>query len=128
MAKEYNDLVDTNLVAATPPIEAFRFLVSKAATTGGGEKTAMLNEVSRAIFNAKAKKEVYIQLPAEDVGPREKDFAGRLNPCLYGTRDAAMNWQECVAEYLTKIGFQQGRAYPGLYYNKEKEAVHVDPR
>ena len=62
-------LVDPCLVAATPPIEAFRFLVSKAATTGGGEKTAMLNDVSRAIFNAKVKTQVYIQLLAEDVGP-----------------------------------------------------------
>ena len=75
----------------------------------------MLNKVTR---------EVYIQLPAEDVGPGEKDMVGRLNLCLYGTRDAAMNWQECVADHLKKIGFQRGKAYPSLYFNKEKN-IHT---
>ena len=60
---------------------------------------------------------------------RERILPDVSKPCLYGTRDAAMNWQECVAEYLTKIGFQRGRAYRGLYYNKEKKLytlIHGD--
>ena len=129
VAKEYNDHVDPNLFAATPPIEALRYLLSKAATTGRGKKAVMLNDVSRAFFNAKVTREVYIQLPAEDVGPGEKDLVGRLNLCLYGTRDAAMNWQECVAEHLTSIGFQRGKAFPSLYHHKEKDIytlIHGD--
>ena len=129
VAKEYNDHVDPNLFAATPPIEALRFLMSKAATIGQGDQAVMLNDVSRAFFNAKVTREVYIQLPAEDVGPGEKDLVGRLNLCLYGTRDAAMNWQECVADHLTSIGFKRGQAFPSLYHHKERNIytlVHGD--
>ena len=129
VAKEYNDHIDPNLFAATPPIEALRFLLSKAATAGQVEKAVMLNDVSRAFFNAKVTREVYVQLPAEDVEPGEEGMVGRLNLCLYGTRDAAMNWQECVAEQLTKIGFSRGKAFPSLYYNAEMDIhtlVHGD--
>ena len=129
VAKEYNDHIDPNLFAATPPIEALRYLLSKAATEGKSEKVVMLNDVSRAFFNAKVTREVYVQLPAEDIEPGENEMVGRLNLCLYGTRDAAMNWQECVADHLTKIGFRRGKAFPSLYYHRDRDIhtlVHGD--
>ena len=124
VAKEYNDHVDPNLFASTPPIEALRFILSKAATNSDQKKVIMLNDVSRAFFNAKVTREVYVQLPPEDIGPGEKDMVGKLNLCLYGTRDAAMNWQECVAEHLSKHGFKRGKAYPSLYVHPEK-GIHT---
>ena len=48
---------------------------------------------------------------------------------LYGTRDAAMNWQEEVAREMQKWGFQRGRYNPCLYYHKQSGVmalVHGD--
>ena len=36
---------------------------------------------------------------------------------LYGTWDAAMNWQEKVAKEMPRWGFKQGRYNPCLYWN-----------
>ena len=47
-------------------------------------------DVRRAYFHAKAKRMVYVQLPPEDA---KEGMCGRLNKALYGTRDAAQNWE-----------------------------------
>ena len=129
VAKEYNDGVDPNMFASTPPIEALRYLLSKAATKGNEDKMIMLNDVSRAFFNAKVSREVYVHLPAEDIEAGEKDLVGRLNLCLYGTRDAAMHWQECVATHLEGRGFVRSRAFPSLYHHEGRNIstlIHGD--
>ena len=48
---------------------------------------------------------------------------------LYGTRDAAMNWQEEVAKEMGKWGFLRGKYSPCLYWHKGlglKTMVHGD--
>ena len=48
---------------------------------------------------------------------------------LYGTRDAAMNWQEDVAREMIKWGFTRGRYSPCLYWHgrlKLNTKVHGD--
>ena len=53
----------------------------------------------------------------------------RLNLALYGTRDAAKLWQECVAKHLVSIGFSRGKSNPCVYYSKKKDLrtlVHGD--
>jgi len=68
----------------------------------------MLSVVKRAYFHELAERELYVELPPEDteygIGK-----VGRLNLSLYGTRDAAANWQRCVADHLRSIGFTQGK-------------------
>ena len=39
---------------------------------------------------------------------------------LYGTRDAAMNWQEEVAKEMRKWGFTRGQYNPCLYYHRQR--------
>ena len=99
VGKEFNTGVDPDLYAATPPLEALKLILGHAA---GREKDGihiMMSDVKRAYFHAKAKREIYVQLPREDPhwGP---DLVGRLNLALYGTRDAAALWQECVSQHL----------------------------
>ena len=53
----------------------------------------MINDVARAFFEAKAIRKICVELPeecAESLGGRN---VALLNRSLYGTRDAAMNWQ-----------------------------------
>ena len=48
---------------------------------------------------------------------------------FYGTRDAAANWQKCVAEHLVGIGFQQGLSDPCVFHHKARNVrtlVHGD--
>ena len=96
----------------------------KVATNSDSKKLVTLKDASRALFNAKVTREVNAQLPAEDIGPGEKDMVGKTNLCLYGIWNAAMNWQECIAEHLAKIGFRRGRAYPSLYVHQVKR-IHT---
>ena len=60
----------------------------------------LVNDVSRAFFEAPAVRQVCIELPEEDANSadRNADNVGHLKRSLYGTRDAAMNWQEEVAK------------------------------
>ena len=49
---------------------------------------------------------------------RRWDNVGNLCMSLYGTRDAAMNWQEEVAREMQKWEFRRGRYNPCLYWNE----------
>merc|ERR1712026_17253 len=87
-----------------------RVILSEAATVGKEEKVVMINDVRRAYFYAKALRPIWIELPEEDYTEEDmkEDRVGLLEMSLYGTRDAAQNWQKTVEKNLKKIGFKQG--------------------
>ena len=126
MGKEFNNFQMDGLFAGTPPLEAFRFLVHEAGTVREkepmGSKVLMINDVARAFFEAPAIRDICVEIPTEDLTPEDArhDKVGHLRMSLYGTRDAAMNWQEEVARELRKIAFQRGVYNPCLYYHQEK--------
>ena len=64
VGKEFNDGQMDGLFAATPPLEALRFLVHEAATVRSneamGSKVIMVNDVARAFFEAPAIRNVCI--------------------------------------------------------------------
>ena len=75
----------------------------------------MINDVARAFFEAKAIRKICVELPeesAESLGGRN---VALLNRSLYGTRDAAMNWQEEVAKEMRQWGFSRGHYNPCLF-------------
>ena len=48
---------------------------------------------------------------------------------LYGTRDAASLWQECLSDHLIACGFTRGISNPCVFYNVEMDLrclVHGD--
>ena len=47
-------------------------------------------DVRRAYFYAESKRTVYADLPPED---HEDGMCGKLLKFMYGTRDAAQNWE-----------------------------------
>ena len=102
------------IFAGTPPLEALRYLVHEAATVeqtkGKHTKVIMIDDVARAFFEAKAIRTVCVELPAESVTEedRRQDMVGLLKMSLYGTRDAATNWQDEVAKEMQKWGFKRG--------------------
>ena len=108
MAKEIKRDSRDDLFAATPPLEAKKMLFSLAMTKGvgyhsnkkGGMKIDFI-DVRRAYFHAKCRRDVYIRLPEED---HQEGMCGKLGMSMYGTRDAAQNWEEEYMEFLTSIG------------------------
>ena len=122
VGEEFADKKIDGLFAGTPPLEALRFLVHEAATVEGEEeeqeKVIMENDVARALFEAKAIRKLCVELPsecAEGCGGRN---VGLLRQSLYGTRDAAMNWQEDVAREMRGWGQHN----PCLYTHREEGA------
>ena len=76
----------------------------------------MLSDVKRAYFHAPTDRELYVELPKED--PKWKlGLLGKLRLSLYGTRDAAANWQKCVSEHLVSIGFKPGKSNPCVFWH-----------
>ena len=121
------------IFSATPPLESLRALISKAASESlHGHRDPyklMLIDVSRAHFYAKAVREVYIELPAED--PRSKDgqFCGRLLKTMYGTLDAADRWADLYSKVLFAAGFRRGKASPCHFWHPKLDVwilVHGD--
>ena len=56
-------------------------------------------------------------------------MVGKLRLCLYGTRDAATNWQTTLSDHLEGIGFKRGKAFPSVFVHPEKDIwtfVHGD--
>ncbi len=135
VAKEFNIGKDAGLFAATPPLEALKMLVSDAATIGNGrqtkEKVIMVNDVARAFFEAPMQREVCVELPMEALeGTGDPENAvGLLQMSLYGTRDAAANFQREVKRFMLGIGFRRGRYNVSTYYHPKKglkALVHGD--
>jgi hypothetical protein len=88
----------------------------------------MINDVSRAYFYAPATRSLFVELPAED-GSAKPGEVGRLNVCLYGTRDAAKEWQQTLSRHLEGIGFVRGVGYPAVFFHPGrgiKTLVHGD--
>ena len=77
----------------------------------------MVNDVSRAFFLATATRDVYVRLPDEDLGPGEEGLCGKFNFSMYGTRDAAQNWQSEYSQRLIDSGFTRGRVSPCVFHN-----------
>ena len=125
VAKEIKIDKRDDLFAATPPLEAKKLLLSLALTEGfgfdsrGNNRPLKLDfiDVRRAFFHAPCRREVYVELPAEDA---EEGMCGRLNMAMYGTRDAPQNWEFEYAEFMEKNGFKKGKATPCLFYHEPR--------
>ena len=121
------------IFSATPPLEALRILVRMtAAEDPNGQKDGLrlyIADVSRAHFYAKAKREVYIELPREDERCKDPDAIGRLERTMYGTLDAAQEWALDYSEKLLARGYIQGRASPCHFFHPVHQTallVHGD--
>ncbi len=51
---------------------------------------------------------------------------GKLLKSMYGTRDAAPNWEEEYSSTMIEIGFRQGKSSPCVFYHAGKGMIHGD--
>ena len=50
---------------------------------------------------------------------------GKLQKCLYGTRDASKGWQAKVHEVMTELGYEIGRYSPCITYHRPSSTVNL---
>ena len=125
VAKEIKRDVREEMFAATPPLDAKKALVSLAVSklnAGCGDQGTdklklVFIDVRRAYFYADATRSIYVELPEED---KQEGFVGRLNKAMYGTRDAAANWERCFTDHLVGQGFLQGVSSPCVFWHAKK--------
>ena len=73
---------------------------------------------------------VYIELPHTDPRYGDASVVGMLKKSMYGTRDAAHNWEDkYVSVIVDELGFRRGKASPCLFWHQERNirlVVHGD--
>ena len=89
VAKEFKVDIRPELVAATPPTECLRLLLSKASESK--DNKVLYVDVSRLYLYATAVRPTFIKLPSEDPRSGDEGLVGKLMMSMYGTRDAAQN-------------------------------------
>ena len=86
-------------------------------------------DIKRAHSHARATRRLFIELPPEDARSSEPDACGELVMSMYGTRDAAYNWEQEYSQYMLKLGFEKGTASPCHFYRARDDLrvlVHGD--
>ena len=114
VCKEFRAKFMEAVFAGTPPIEALRVILRVAAAHAEdkGPYGLMCIDVRRAHFYAKAIRRVFVRLPEEDPASENKDACGELLISMYGTQDAAANWEASYTATMKAMGFKQGKASP----------------
>ena len=123
VAKEFKRYNDTELFAATPPLEALRLILSRGASAGRQDTCFGVIDVRRAYFYAPARRAVYVELPWEDWQEGDEGMCARLNGSLYGTRDAARNWDAEISKSMKEAGFVKGEASTCVYHHPARDIV-----
>ena len=118
-----------DLFAATPPLEAKRALISRAATRRrkGAIRKLLFIDARKAHLNPRCTEDVYIDLP-EEAGAA-KGTCGKMNFWLYGFRPAASAWEKHYSNLLEEAGFIRGLSSPVIFHHPERDmscVVHGD--
>ena len=98
---------------------AMKLIISWVASRGEYGKGAiglMYIDVRRAYFQAMARRDVFVNLPDEDW---EEGMCGKLIKSIYGTRDAAHNWEEEYSGLWRKMDLKE-RSDHHVYFTMRK--------
>ena len=129
VAKEYNTGPRPDLFSATSPLEGVKLVISEAASSNQKWTVLLVIDVRRAYFYAKARRRIYTELPEGDGGGPGSRQRGLLRKSLYGTRDAAQNWECKLGGFLEKIGLRTRQASKCFYCEEARRisaSVHGD--
>ena len=91
--------------------EALKMIASMAAEDQ--RRQVILVDISRAYFNAKISRTIFVELPPE--AGYGKGYVRKLDKCMYGTRDAAQGWERTCSTALRDIGCRRGVANPRAF-------------
>ena len=122
----------TDTFAATPPIEALRVMLALGVMEleedqdSDGEIVLSFMDVSRAHFHSPSRRDMYVELCPEDA---EEGCCALLKKSMYGTRDAAVNWEAFYVSTLAEVEFQVRKYSTCLFWHPTRRLrvwVHGD--
>ena len=121
VAQELNQEKRDDIFAATPPLEVLRLMLSILASTRPKKKWKLDSiDIRRAYFHAQAKRTIYVKLPKED---GQDGMCGKLVKAMYGTRDAASDWEQAYTDFMVENKFEVGCITPCLFWNQEQQLI-----
>ena len=107
--------------AATPPLEALRFLLSRAVTEDKEDRQAetvlIFLDISRAHLHSPVRREVFVRACAEDVDC-PAGCCWKLLKAMYGLRDAGASFDKKVETIMESRGYAVGLFNPCLCFEK----------
>ena len=118
------DLTDTSMtIAATPPVEGFRFLLSRAMTgekkrNPQGELVTAFFDVSRVHFHSPVRRKVAMRMQCDPSCP---SGIAMLSRAMYGTKDAAQCFDSYCERTIEKLDHNIGVFNPCLYKHLVKD-------
>ena len=119
-AREFKSDDRPDFCAGTPPLEAKKAIFSLAANNKN-TFSIMHIDVPRAYFHAKAQTPVLIRLPVEDRMGVDAGKVGLMKKSMYGTMDAASNWERDWQGHVQKWGFQLGLSSKNFFSPRKIE-------
>ena len=108
-----------DVFAATPPLAAMRFILSRAASRGHG-RCLGLWDVPVAFFHATSEEEVFVRLPKN---MRKDTTIWRLLKAMYGTQVASSRWQRLVRETLCDGHWKVLTCVPCVTHNETEDSL-----
>ena len=108
-----------DVLAATPPLAAMRFILSRAVSRGHG-RCLGLWDVSVAFFHAATEEEVFVRPPKN----MRKDKTTRtLLKAMHGTQVASSRWQRLVRETLCDGHWKVLTSVRCVAYNETEDSL-----
>ncbi|CAK0819708.1 unnamed protein product [Prorocentrum cordatum] len=126
-----------DLFSGTPPLEAFKALVSlflsrafeQFQSSEPREVLYKFYDVSRAHFYGHVQRRLWVELPPEERQGEEEPLVGLLLRTMYGTMAASQVWQGDYVELLKSVEFLQGKSSPAILWHPGRDIaleVHGD--
>lgn len=80
-------------------------------------------DVVGAFLYGELDEEVYLSQPEGFVNEQYPDHVWRLNSSLYGLKQSARQWYQCLTEHLKTIGFEPSQVDPSMYILKDNGII-----
>ena len=108
-----------DVFAATVPVAAMRFILSRAAWRGHG-RCLCLWDVSVAFFHSTIEEEVFVRPPKI---MRKDKTIWKLLQAMYGKQVASSRWQKLVRETLCDGHWKVLTSVPCVAYNETEDSL-----
>ena len=80
----------------------------------------MFIDITRAPPHCTMRRQVWVQLPAEDPRSKDEGVCGLLLRSIYGLRHAGMNFEQLTRRVVDKLGFTCGLWTPCVFVHRNK--------
>ena len=85
----------------------------------------MFIDITRAHPQCTMRRQVWVELRAEDPRSKKEGVCGLLLRSIYGLRDAGMNFEMLTRQVMDKLDFNCGLWTPCVFVHLEKNSVCV---